>query len=1183
MDRVRAFVRGKDTASKAKETDATPRRVAPAARPPEKGTPYSRKPTFDRMLHDRARPSYSPYRPRGRGPPSYSDSFTPLVKTPSEILATERVKNSFPRPPPIKPGPKAQQNEYCEFHKGFGHKTDDCMYLKREIEAAVKTGRLAHLVKEIKEGGGDRKGRDAREPGRADVVMVRRRNEFDVTRSVKARILGSPNCMKTPILMPYLEEGEVQRLPLNISAVVAGHKVSRIHVDGGSGVEVIYEHCFLRFDRDIRDRLEEDSIPLVGFNNSVSHPLGKIRLPFTVGVGDRVWTINLTFTVVRAPSKYNAILGRPGIGDLQAQASTPHGALVFQTPKGLAWVKSAYEVVSSVSKGEEPGRSQERKVEEWVLCDKFPEQTVKVGSHLSDKCKSALKELLLHNLDVFAFQHGDMTGIPRSLTEHRLNTFTWAKPVKQKKRSMGPNKRRAACEETRKLLRAGIVREVKYPSWVANPVMVQKKDGGWRMCIDFQDLNKACPKDCYPLPEIDTQVDSLSQYPLKCFLDAYKGYHQIQMSIEDEEKTAFIIDEGTFCYTKMPFGLKNAGATYQWFMNTLFREQRGRNLEVYVDDIVIKSLTEVAMIDDIAETLNTMQDVNMKLNPGKCCFGVEEGNFLGVVVTKGGIKANPEKTQAVAEMRSPRSLKDIQQLNGRLIALNRFLSKVADKTLPFMKVLKDCLQTSKFNWTTEAKAAFQEMKTYICKLPTLATPMPGDPLLLYLSASKTTISAVMMVEREGKQIHIYFISRTLKGPEERYMPLEKLALALVFASRRLRRYFQGHKVTLVTDQPLQKVLRKPELSGRLAKWAVELGEHSLEFKHGTAMKGQILADFLAEVPEDEERELLKWEALEEEERKREDEAVWKLFTDGASSEEGSGAGITLVGPEGVGLTYAIRLDFENTNNTAEYEALLVGMRLAQKMKAKHVEASTDSQLVVKQYQGEYEAKDSTMAQYVAKVKEAAKAFRTFKLEYIPRGRNRKSDALSKLASVAFDHLAKEVKVEVLTSSSLNTAEVATVEGPQETWMTPIIKFLRDGTLPEGEWAARKIRVRALQYELIEGELYRRSYLGLSLKCVDMEEAEYVIREMHEGICGMHSGPRTVVRRAMNAGFYWPRMYETTSEEIKKCVPSTCTDDPPAQTPHGASLDILAIPEMGHRHSWAFPGGSGRGQIRGGSH
>ncbi|XP_022018980.1 uncharacterized protein LOC110919007 [Helianthus annuus] len=366
------------------------------------------------------------------------------------------------------------------------------------------------------------------------------------------------------------------------------------------------------------------------------------------------------------------------------------------------------------------------------------------------------------------------------------------------------------------------------------------------------------------------------------------------------------------------------------------------------------------------------------------------------------------------------------------------------------------------------------------------------------------------------------------------MPLEKLALTLVFASRRLRRYFQGHKITLMTDQPLQKVLKRPELSGRLAKWAVELGEHSLEFKPKTAIKGQILADFLAEVPEDEEKELQKWEALERKEKEEEDKAVWKIFTDGASSEEGSGAGITLVSLEGVELTYAIRLDFENTNNTAEYEALLAGMRLAQKMKARHVEASTDSQLVVKQYQGEYEAKDNIMAQYVAKVKETAEAFKTFMLEYIPRGRNRKSDALSKLASVAIDHLAREVKVEVLTSPSLSTKEVAAVESTQETWMTPIIKFLRDGTFPEREWAARKVRVKALQYELIDGELYRRSYLGPSLKCVDMEEAEYVIKEMHEGICGMHSGPRTIVTKAMNAGFYWPRMYETASEEIKKC-------------------------------------------------
>ncbi|XP_021971279.1 uncharacterized protein LOC110866441 [Helianthus annuus] len=442
------------------------------------------------------------------------------------------------------------------------------------------------------------------------------------------------------------------------------------------------------------------------------------------------------------------------------------------------------------------------------------------------------------------------------------------------------------------------------------------------------------------------------------------------------------------------------------------------------------------------------------------------------------------------------------------------------------------------------------MKDYIYKLPTLATPVPGEDLLLYLSASKATISAVMMVEREEKQIPIYFISRTLKGSEERYMPLEKLTLPLVIASRRLRRYFQAHKITLLTDQPLQKAR--------------------------TATKGQLLADFLAEVPEEEENELLKWKSLEEEEKKKEDEVVWKLFTDGASSEEGSGAGITLISPEGVELTYVIRLDFENTNNTAEYEALLAGLRLARKMRARHVEANTDSQLVVKQYHGEYQTKDSSMAQYVNRVKKLAKTFKTFKLEYIPRGRNRKSDALSKLASVAFDHLAREVKVEVLTSPSITMEEVATVDNDEETWMTLIIRFLKDGKLPEGDWAARKMRVKALQYELIDRELYRRSYLGPSLKCVDNEEAKYVVREINEGICGMHSGPRTVVAKAMNAGFYWPRMYETASEDVKKC--DNCQVHAPMT--HRHKHPMIPVSTSWPFHKWAidiigpFPKGLG---------
>ncbi|GKF45231.1 reverse transcriptase domain-containing protein, partial [Tanacetum coccineum] len=169
----------------------------------------------------------------------------------------------------------------------------------------------------------------------------------------------------------------------------------------------------------------------------------------------------------------------------------------------------------------------------------------------------------------------------------------------------------------------------------------KKSDGSWRMCVDFTDLNKACPQDCYPLPEIDWKVESLCGYPFKCFLDAYKGYHQIQMAKDDEEKTAFHTSQGVYCYTKMPFGLKNAGATYQRLVDNTFEGQVGRKLEVYVDDLVIKSHFEDELVRDIVETFKALRKINMKLNPKKCTFGATEGMFLGYLIEPDGIKPCP--------------------------------------------------------------------------------------------------------------------------------------------------------------------------------------------------------------------------------------------------------------------------------------------------------------------------------------------------------------------------------------------------------------------------------------------------------------------------------------------------------------------------------------------------------------
>nr|GFB23771.1 reverse transcriptase domain-containing protein [Tanacetum cinerariifolium] len=247
--------------------------------------------------------------------------------------------------------------------------------------------------------------------------------------------------------------------------------------------------------------------------------------------------------------------------------------------------------------------------------------------------------------------------------------------------------------EIQKLVDAGIMREVYYHDWLSNPVMVKKHDGSWRMCVDFTDLNRAC-------------------------------YHQIQLAEVDEEKTAFHTGQRVYCYTKMPFGLKNADATYQRLMDKAFESQVGRNIDVYVDDLVVKTHTEAEMMRDIEETFRTLRKVNMKLNPKKCSFGLAEGVFLGYVITPKGIKPCPNKPAAVLQLPSPQTVKEVQSLNGKLASLNRFLSKSAENSLPLFQTLKKCIKKSDFRWTAKAEQAIQHLKQHLSELPLLVAPNP---------------------------------------------------------------------------------------------------------------------------------------------------------------------------------------------------------------------------------------------------------------------------------------------------------------------------------------------------------------------------------------------------------------------------------------------------------------------------
>nr|GEZ06455.1 reverse transcriptase domain-containing protein [Tanacetum cinerariifolium] len=361
---------------------------------------------------------------------------------------------------------------------------------------------------------------------------------------------------------------------------------------------------------------------------------------------------------------------------------------------------------------------------------------------------------------------------------------------------------------------------------------------------------------------------------------------------------------------------------------------------------------------------------------------------------------------------------------------------------------------SDFRWTTEVEQAFRQLKQHLSALPLLAAPKPQEELIMYMSATHGAISAVLMTERGIVQTPVYFISRALQGPELNYSLMEKLVLSLVFAAKRLRRYFQTHPITVITDQPIKQVMSRPDVAGRIQKWSIMLGEHNITYRLRTSIKGQILADFLNEMSSNASQGVPVAETQEE---------PWTLFTDGSSYVDGSGAWLILTNLDGVEFTYALRFQFTASNNEAEYEALIAGLRIATQMGVKNIQANVDSKLVANQVLGTYVAKEDNMIKYLYIAKGLVSGFKTFSISQVPQSKNKKADALSKFASTSFAHLSKQVLVEVLETKSITGKEVTAVieeEGP--TWMTELVNYLKEGTLPEDEKEARKLRLKARQ-------------------------------------------------------------------------------------------------------------------------
>ena len=376
-----------------------------------------------------------------------------------------------------------------------------------------------------------------------------------------------------------------------------------------------------------------------------------------------------------------------------------------------------------------------------------------------------------------------MIGISPTHSSHRLNVAPTAKPIRKKVRRFHLDLHLVIQTEVDNLLLNGFIRAVKYQKWLANMVVVPKKGNKWRVCVDYTDLNDACPKDSFPLPRIDQIVDASVRHGMLSFLDAFSGYHQIPMHSPDVEKTSFITPHRLYWYNVMPFGLKNAGATYQRLVTKMFRPLLGSTMEVYIDDMLVKSKQFPNHAAHLQQKFDLLREYGMKLNPLKCAFGVSANRFLGSMETQRGIEANPAQLKAILQSPTPTSKKGIQQLTDRLVALGLLISRFTDRLKPFFTTMRGATLAE---WNEECDRAFVGIKQYLI----LVSPEVGDTIYLYLTASDIAISAALFKEcGDAKLRPVFFVSKSLTEAETIYIHLELAALALRTVAQKLHPYF----------------------------------------------------------------------------------------------------------------------------------------------------------------------------------------------------------------------------------------------------------------------------------------------------------------------------------------------------------------------------------------------------------
>lgn len=455
------------------------------------------------------------------------------------------------------------------------------------------------------------------------------------------------------------------------------------------------------------------------------------------------------------------------------------------------------------------------------------EKQIHVGHQLTAKQEAEFSELIKRFHDVFALTENDVGNT--DVVQHTINTGN-VKPIRTAPRRLPHCHQQEAESQLEWLLENKIVRPSSSP-WSSPIVLVKKKNGAMRMCVDYRRLNAVTTKDTFPLPRMDETLDSLANCTIFSTLDLYSGYHQVSLAEEDVAKSAFSTHKGLYEYLRMPFGLCSAPATFQRLMSVVLNGMIGDQCFVYLDDIIVLGKTFAEHLSNLERVFSRLREAGLRLKPTKCHFLKQEVQFLGHLVSGHGVRADPRKVADILSWPSPTSKTELKSFMGLAGYYRRFIEGFSKLASPLFRV--SGLEV--FEWTEECQTAFDSLKARLATAPVLAFPQTGDSagrFVLDTDASAAALGAVLSQEIGGTERVIAYGSKTLNKAQRNYCTTRRELLSIVHFCRVFRPYLLGKRFLLRTDHAsLTWLLNLKDTEGQLARWLLCLQEFDFEIRH----------------------------------------------------------------------------------------------------------------------------------------------------------------------------------------------------------------------------------------------------------------------------------------------------------------------------------------------------------------